>query len=157
MAKPRPQPIPDRDKLDKLARRALTHARTKLASAEVLLATGDWPTAHATATLAFEEVGKAMLCLVSMATPERERVNDWFWPAFNNHRPKLTIARFVLDIIIARFSAEPTPSEPFVQAIEKLVRWPTQITQGRCAASTSTTTTATCSTPPTSRKTRLVA
>ena len=43
--------------------------------------------------------------------PVTERVNDWFWPAFNNHRPKLTIARFVLDIIIARFSAEPTPSE----------------------------------------------
>lgn len=26
---------------------------------------------------------------------ERFRVNDWFWPAFNGYREKITLARFV--------------------------------------------------------------
>lgn len=118
MARTRLRPIPGRDKLDELARRALAHAGKQVASAEILLDHDAWPAAHAMATLAFEELGKAMLCLVGTGVPERERLNDWFWPAFNGHRQKLTIARFVLAMCTAFLGTDATPSQPFPQVID---------------------------------------
>jgi AbiV family abortive infection protein len=105
-----------------LTHAAHAHAQKRLASAELLLANRDWSGAHAMATLAFEEVGKSMLCMIGMAIPERERVNDWFKPAFNDHHTKITIARFTLAMFTADLSAETTPSQPFAQAIDQLFR-----------------------------------
>jgi AbiV family abortive infection protein len=122
MAKAKPTRIPEHGDMRNLMHAALAHAQKRLASAELLLASRDWSGAHAMATLAFEEVGKSVLCMIGMAIPERERVNDWFKPAFNDHRTKITIARFTLAIFTAFLSAEATPSQPFVQAIEQLFR-----------------------------------
>lgn len=109
-------PVPARAEMKALAHAALAHAQQQLDRAQLLLDNRDWPGAYATATLAFEEVGKAVLCTVGMSIPARFQVNDWFWQAFNHHEPKITIARFVLTL----FTAAGTPSQPFEQAIEDL-------------------------------------
>jgi AbiV family abortive infection protein len=71
---------------------------------------------HALATSAFEEVGKAAICVFCMGTSEQFPVNDWFFPAFKDHRAKITIARFVLSMFTAYTSTEDTPAQPIVQA-----------------------------------------
>lgn len=109
-------PVPARAEMKALAHAALAHAQQQLDRAQLLLGNRDWPGAYAIATLAFEEVGKAVLCTIGMGMPAQFQVNDWFWQAFNNHEPKITIARFVLTL----FTSAGTRSQPFDQAIEDL-------------------------------------
>ena len=116
----KPRPIPDRNTLDALSRAALVNARRQVTRAERLLADGDWPGAHALATLAFEEVGKALICMISMGTPQQFLVNGWFHEAFKTHTSKITVARFALAMFTALDNTEGSPSQPVVQAIEQM-------------------------------------
>ncbi len=102
---PKSGPVPDQEDLIKLAHAALVHARSLGADAELLLEHGRWPTAHAMATLAFEEVGKSWLCLSGMSAPEQARVGNWFWPLFNDHKAKLVSARYILALMTAAGTA----------------------------------------------------
>jgi AbiV family abortive infection protein len=110
----KPRPVPDRDTLNALARAALINAQLQLGRAELLLGNSDWPAVHALATSAFEEVGKAAICLFCMGTPEQFLVDDWFFSVFKDHRAKITIARFVLSMFTAYTSTEDTPAQPIV-------------------------------------------
>lgn len=109
-------PIPSHQKLAALGQASLVHAREQLADAELLLEHGRWPLAHAVATLALEEVGKAHLCFTCMTMPEQFRAGNWFWPAFNSHTAKLMIAQFIFQM----FAQTQTPPPPLLEAIAEL-------------------------------------
>jgi len=109
-------PIPHHQELAALGQASLVHAREQLADAVLLLEHGRWPLAHAVATLALEEVGKAHLCFTCMTIPEQFRTGDWFWPAFNSHTAKLTIAQFILQM----FAQTQAPPPPLLEAIAEL-------------------------------------
>jgi AbiV family abortive infection protein len=64
------RPVPPRDDLLKLIRASAFNARDLLTAARLLLGAGSSPQAHALATLAFEEVGKANLCILMLCLPE---------------------------------------------------------------------------------------
>ena len=101
------QPLPSSQDLEGLARAAFVNSRQQLASAELLLERAHWPVAHALATLALEEVGKAFLCIFSSASPEIFR--DFFWKVFVSHTIKLQIAHFALAPMAAGTSEQPAP------------------------------------------------
>ncbi len=74
---------------------------------------GHWPVAHALATLALEEIGKAFLCVFAAATPESFRAD--FWNAFVSHTTKIQVAH----VALAPLFAAGTASQSVVQAIEE--------------------------------------
>ncbi len=81
------RPIPPRDDLLALFQATKANAGDLISDAELLADVGRFPRAHALATLAHEEIGKAQLCLLAVMlteiTPEE------FWDAFKSHTGKL--------------------------------------------------------------------
>ena len=70
-----------------------------------LLFTGDRaPRAHALATLAFEEIGKAFICIVPLLPNTSGyfgiRSEGDFWKAWNSHADKLAWARAYLSLLV---------------------------------------------------------
>jgi AbiV family abortive infection protein len=66
-------PVPDLDALGDLALAAVRNVRRLLDDADLLLKRGRWPSAYSLAVLAFEEGGKAWMCIIAM-------VPDDVWP-----------------------------------------------------------------------------
>jgi AbiV family abortive infection protein len=91
--------LPPRDDLVRLIQASMFNARDLLADARVLLDGGSAPRAHALATLALEEVGKANLCILVVMPPGLLSV-DGFWDSWRSHTDKLLWARGLLDVII---------------------------------------------------------
>jgi AbiV family abortive infection protein len=81
------RPIPSRDDLLALFQAAKANARDLISDAELLADAGRFPRAHALATLAHEEIGKAQLCLLAVMLPES--TPEEFWDAFTSHTGKL--------------------------------------------------------------------
>jgi len=84
--------VPDLDAIGDLAITAAKNSRRLLHDAELLLSRGRWPTAHAIAVLAFEEAGKAWLCVVAMLMPDDARDEFPFGDLDWDHRWKLGAA-----------------------------------------------------------------
>ncbi len=70
-------PAPDLRELGDFALAAGRNARRLLADADLLLAHGRWPSAYSLAVLAFEEAGKAWMCITAMTVPDDIRPE---WP-----------------------------------------------------------------------------
>jgi AbiV family abortive infection protein len=81
------RPIPPRDDLLALLQAAKANAEDLISDAELLADAGRFPRAHALATLAHEEIGKAQLCLLAVMLPEI--THEEFWAAFKSHTGKL--------------------------------------------------------------------
>ena len=82
------RPIPEFDDLITLMQASLRNAGELLSDARLLLAAGRAPRAHALATLAFEEIGKAFICVLAVVpTPAPFfgiRSEGDFWKAWNS-------------------------------------------------------------------------
>lgn len=85
-------PVPHLDVLGELAIKAARNARRLLDDAELLLRRGRWPTAYSVAVLAFEEAGKAWLCVIAMMVPDDTRQDYPFAGMIGAHLDKLMAA-----------------------------------------------------------------
>jgi AbiV family abortive infection protein len=114
------RPVPEFDELVTLIQACLGNAGELLADARILLEAERAPRAHALATLALEEIGKACICiLAAIRTPTTEpfygsRGQGDFWKAWNSHTDKLAWARAFLSLLIA------TPTVPVAEAVGRL-------------------------------------
>jgi AbiV family abortive infection protein len=85
-------PVPDLDALGDLAITAAKNSRRLLDDADLLLKRGRWPTAYSLAVLAFEEAGKAWLCVIAMMVPADTREEYPFAGMIGAHLDKLMAA-----------------------------------------------------------------
>jgi AbiV family abortive infection protein len=103
------RPIPELDELVTLIQASLGNAGELLSDARLLLVAGRAPRAHALATLAFEEIGKAFICILAVVPSSAPlfgiRSEGDFWKAWNSHTDKLAWARGFLFLLIREPSA----------------------------------------------------
>jgi|SRR5579884_740373 AbiV family abortive infection protein len=99
MSKPLPSP---EEALD-LLQAALSNARRLLDASTVLVEAGHAPPAYSLATLAFEEIGKAQMCILAMRRDPRSDTlpsfgpsGEGFWQAWGSHGPKIAFAQAFL-------------------------------------------------------------
>jgi AbiV family abortive infection protein len=99
MAKPLPSP---EEALD-LLQASLRNARDLVEAARALVDVGHAPRAYSLATLAFEEIGKAHMCISAMRRDPQSSVlpsfgpsGESFWQAWVGHGPKLAFAEAFL-------------------------------------------------------------
>ena len=85
-------PVPDLDALGDLGLAAAGNARRLLGDAELLLKRGRLPSAYSLAVLAFEEAGKAWMCIVAMMVPDDIRPEWPFGDLMAKHVDKLMAA-----------------------------------------------------------------
>lgn len=85
-------PVPDLDALGDFALAAARNARRLLGDAEVLLKHGRWPSAYSLAVLAFEEAGKAWMCVTAMMVPDDIRPEWPYGELMAKHTDKLMAA-----------------------------------------------------------------
>jgi AbiV family abortive infection protein len=113
-----PRAIPDFDDLLTLVQACLHNAEDMLADARLLIASGRAPRAHALAALAFEEIGKACVCILPLIPDTSEyfglKSEGDFWKAWSNHEDKLAWARGFLSLLIRN------PAPPVAEAISRL-------------------------------------
>jgi AbiV family abortive infection protein len=113
------RPIPADDELVALIQACLHNAGDLLADARHLLEASRVPRAHAMATLAFEEIGKACMCMLALLPQPTPffgvRGQDNFWKAWNNHTDKLSWASGFLELLIRQ------PTTPVLAAAERLL------------------------------------
>lgn len=77
----------------------MANARQKYDDANVLLENERWPGVQSTATMALEEVGKALLCGVAILVPAKYREELPFWTIWRSHELKLAIAHLALALL----------------------------------------------------------
>jgi hypothetical protein len=92
-------PVPNLDALGELANEAAANARRLLTDADILIRRRRWPTAYSLAVLAFEEAGKAWLCVNAMFMPDEVRPDFPFGEFLGGHLWKLTAARGMADML----------------------------------------------------------
>ncbi|WUW23147.1 AbiV family abortive infection protein [Streptomyces sp. NBC_01463] len=116
------QPVPDTLGLIEIMYEAAEHATRHLRSAQILLAAGEWPDSFVLATLAFEELGKAHLCLgpLIMRPEHRLTSEEIFQKSFAGHTEKLKMAHFAL--IAAASEAPPPAAAQLFRQIEELAK-----------------------------------
>lgn len=111
--------LPQFDELVTLTQACVRNASDLLADARMLLAAERAPRSHALATLAFEEIGKAFICVLAVApVPEPFfgfRGEGDFWVAWNSHTDKLTWARGFLSLLVRE------PGVRVTEAVGRLV------------------------------------
>jgi AbiV family abortive infection protein len=94
-------PVPDLDALGEFALAAARNARRLLDDAELLFSRGRWPSAYSLAVLAFEEAGKAWMCVFAMMVPDEVRP-DWpYGDLIAGHVDKLLAAHAMAHILAA--------------------------------------------------------
>jgi len=106
--------IPPRDDLGKLVQASLRNAQDLLADARLLASAGRFPTAHAVATLALEEAGKASLCILVLLPSIGVLDSEGFWRSWRDHAAKLMWAASVLSVLIDE------PDGPLAQMLARL-------------------------------------
>jgi len=102
-----------------LIQACLHNAGDLLADARHLLEASRVPRAHAVATLAFEEIGKACMCMLALLPQQTPffgvRGQGNFWKAWNDHTDKLSWASGFLELLIRQ------PTTPILAAAERLL------------------------------------
>lgn len=110
--------LPPREDLLALIQVSLRNAGDLLDDARLLLDAGRPPRAHALATLALEEIGKASLCMLALLpVPEPfygSSSKGGFWVAWQDHAAKLGWALGFLGLIVRE------PAGPAIEAVERL-------------------------------------
>lgn len=113
------RPIPADEELVALIQACLWNAGDLLADAGHLLEASRVPRAHAVATLAFEEIGKACMCMLALLPQPTPffgvHGQDNFWKAWNDHTDKLSWASGFLELLIRQ------PTTPVLTAAERLL------------------------------------
>ena len=97
-------PVPSLDALGNLALAAARNARRLLDDAELLLIRGRSPSAYSLAVLAFEEAGKAWLCVIAMMVPDDIRPE---WPHGDlvaRHVDKLMAAHVMAHMVTTAYA-----------------------------------------------------
>ncbi|MGW4508541.1 AbiV family abortive infection protein [Streptomyces sp. NPDC004436] len=84
-----------------LAAASFRNAHALLSSAQAVLDEQQWPSAFSIAALSLEEVGKAGLCMMTLAMPPaaREEFRPQFNKAFTDHQTKASCAHLVLAMV----------------------------------------------------------
>lgn len=99
-------PVPDLDALGEFALAAAKNARRLLDDAELLLKRGRSPSAYSLAVLAFEEAGKAWMCVVAMMVPDDIRP-DWpYGDLITRHVDKLMAAHVMAHMLASASSGQ---------------------------------------------------
>ncbi|MEV6534898.1 AbiV family abortive infection protein [Streptomyces sp. NPDC051639] len=90
-----------------LAGAAFKNARSLHTSAQAVLDAHQWPAAFSFAALALEEVGKAALCMTTLAMPPavREEFRPDFEKAFTQHQTKAEFAHLTLAMVADKVPA----------------------------------------------------
>jgi AbiV family abortive infection protein len=99
-------PVPGLAALADFAMAAIRNARRLLDDAELLLNRGRGPSAYSLAVLAFEEAGKAWLCVIAMMVPDHVRPE---WPhgdLINKHVDKLMAAHVMAHMLASAISGQ---------------------------------------------------
>jgi AbiV family abortive infection protein len=117
-------PIPDLDLLGDLANEAAANARRLLADANILINRRRWPTAYSLAILAFEEAGKAWLCINAMMAPDEVRPQFPFGELAGGHLWKLAAAHGMADMLAFIRGGPDAPSRigQALDVVESLAR-----------------------------------
>lgn len=97
-------PVPDLDGLGDLALAATRNARRLLGDAELLLKRGRFPSAYSLAVLAFEEAGKAWMCIMAMMVPDNIRPEWPYGELMAKHADKLMAAHVMADMLASASS-----------------------------------------------------
>ena len=118
------KPVPDLDALGAFALAATRNARRLVGDAEILLKRGRAPSAYSLAVLAFEEAGKAWLCVVTMGIPDEIRAD---WPhgdLIATHVDKLMAAHAMARMLASAISGRDmfTSLEDVAEDLERLAR-----------------------------------
>jgi AbiV family abortive infection protein len=103
---PKVTSVPDLDSLSALAVAAARNSRRMLDDAELLLKRGRRPSAYSLAVLAFEEAGKAWLCIVAMMVPADVRPD---WPhddLIAKHVDKLMAAHAMANMLASAYRGQ---------------------------------------------------
>jgi AbiV family abortive infection protein len=108
-----PRPLPNPQRLLKVAQAAAVNAGGLLDDARLLLGTGRWARAHALGTLALEEFGKATLCVAALQYSEDQAKK--FWSDFTKHQVKLGYALSIVRTLMANLP------DDVVEAITRVV------------------------------------
>lgn len=124
-------PVPGLDALGELANEAAANARRLLTDADILIRRRRWPTAHSLAILAFEEAGKAWLCVNAMLMPDEVRPEFPLGEFLSGHLWKLTAARGMADMLafIRGGPGAPTRILQAADVLESLARADNQAKQ----------------------------
>ena len=94
-------PVPDLDALGDFAMAAARNARRLLDDAELLLRRGRSPSAYSLAVLAFEEAGKAWMCVIAMMVPDDVRPEWPYGGLTNKHVDKLMAAHVMAHMLVS--------------------------------------------------------
>jgi AbiV family abortive infection protein len=103
--------VPDAQTLFATAKGAVLNAARQLDASELLLANGHVALANGVATLAYEELGKAFLCVMTFSgvpsgPVDEDEQRKAFWRPFRDHEPKGSLAELHRRMFL---SAEPPP------------------------------------------------
>jgi AbiV family abortive infection protein len=99
-------PVPDLDALGAFALAAARNARRLLDDAELLLKRGRWPSAYSLAVLAFEEAGKAWMCVIAMMVPDDVRPEWPYGELITKHVDKLMAAHVMAHMLASASKGE---------------------------------------------------
>ena len=112
------RPVPPLDDLITLIQASLRNSASLLDDARLLLGSGRAPRAHALATLALEEIGKAFLCMLALLPMPIAfygvKSGDDFWAAWREHTDKLAWALGFREFLLLE------PPGPAEQAFNRL-------------------------------------
>jgi len=98
-------PVPDLDALGDFALAAVRNARRLLDDdADLLLRRGRWPSAYSLAVLAFEEAGKAWMCIIAMIVPDDVRPEWPYGDLITTHVDKLMAAHVMAHMLASATS-----------------------------------------------------
>jgi AbiV family abortive infection protein len=99
-------PAPDLATLGAFALAASRNARRLLADAELLLKFGRSPSAYSIAVLAFEEAGKAWMCVIAMMVPDEARPEWPYGDLIAKHIDKLMAAHVMAHMLTSANSGQ---------------------------------------------------
>lgn len=99
-------PVPDLDALGDFALAAARNARRLLEDAELLLKRGRSPSAYSLAVLAFEEAGKAWMCVIAMMVPDDVRPEWPYGDLIARHVDKLMAAHVMAHMFASASSGQ---------------------------------------------------
>jgi AbiV family abortive infection protein len=116
--------VPELDVLGDFAIAAARNSRRLLEDAELLASRGRWPGAYSYAILAFEEAGKAWLCIIAMMMPDDSRDEFPFGDLDWDHTWKLGAAHGMAFMLSFIRGGEDAPESIFQDGnvIEALAR-----------------------------------
>lgn len=116
--------MPGSDTVGQMANAAAQNARRLLDDADLLVKRGRWPTAYSLAVLAFEEAGKAWVCVIAMLVPDEAKPDFPFGELVGGHLWKLQAAHGMAGLLayIRGGDGAPTSILQTAEVLDSLAR-----------------------------------